>query len=159
MNAMKQALTLIGVAVLLGAAVNLFHPERMEWLEDWGRRVEAQAVREGIPVVYLADMIGFLRDGSRLFVDARPADRFAAGHLPGAVSVPPDALDRGPDAPPVLPGLDRPPVIYCDGPECDDALRLALHLRAQGRSDVAVFIGGMELWQAELLDTEGEAGL
>jgi 3-mercaptopyruvate sulfurtransferase SseA len=34
---------------------------------------------------------------------------------------------------------------------------LALHLRKLGRKDVSVFIGGMELWQSELLSTEGEA--
>jgi len=52
---------------------------------------------------------------------------------------------------------DKPPVLYCTGPECDDSLLLAIHLRKLGRKDVSVFIGGIKLWQSELLSTEGEA--
>ena len=150
----RKALWLILAALILAAAVNLLHPRRIAWVEDWAHRVEAQAVAENIQLVQLSDMLHILRDGSRLFVDARPAEEYTKSHLPGAVSLPFQTLEETSVS--ALP-LDKPLVIYCTGPECDDSLLLAMELRALGREDVSVFIGGMELWQSELLSTEGEA--
>jgi rhodanese-related sulfurtransferase len=153
----KQILILTGVSILLAAAVNLIHPAGLPWVEDWGSRVEAQAVREEIALVQLADMLNFLRDSSRLFVDARSAAEYARGHLPGAVSLPFETLEEHPAAVAQILASGKPPVFYCSGPECDDSLLLAIELRKLGRNDGAVFIGGIELWQSELLNTEGEA--
>jgi len=150
----RKALWLILAALILAVVVNLLHPKRIPWVDDWANRVEAQAVAEKVPLVQLSDMLNVLRDGSRLFVDARPADEYAKSHLPGAISLPFQTLEE--TSVTALP-LDKPLVIYCTGPECDDSLLLAIELRKLGRADVAVFIGGMELWQAELLGAEGEA--
>ena len=63
-----------------------------------------------------------------LLVDVRPEPEYAAGHLPGAISIPPDRLDLLGQ----LPG-DRDVVAYCRGPYCayaDDAVR---YLREHGR--------------------------
>ncbi len=150
----RKALWLILAALILAVAVNLLHPKRIPWVEDWANRVEAQAVAEKVPLVQLSDMLNFLRDGSRLFVDARPAEEYAKAHLPGAVSLPFQTLESSQVS---MLSSDKPLVVYCSGPECDDSLLLALELRKLGRADAAVFIGGMELWQAELLSTEGEA--
>lgn len=170
----RKALWLILAALILSVAVNLLHPKRIPWVEDWANRVEAQAVAEKVPLVQLSDMLNFLRDGSRLFVDARPAEEYAKAHLPGAVSLPFHSIEVR-EAPLLRSNdqrewqtlesaqvsrlsSDKPLVVYCTGPECDDSLLLAIELRKLGRNDVAVFIGGMELWQSELLSTEGEAG-
>jgi len=150
----RKALWLILAALILAVVVNLLHPKRIPWVDDWANRVEAQAVAEKVPLVQLSDMLNVLRDGSRLFVDARPADEYAKSHLPGAISLPFQSLEETSVL--ALP-LGKPLVIYCTGPECDDSLLLAIELRKLGRADVAVFIGGMELWQAELLGAEGEA--
>jgi len=149
----RKALWLILAALILAVVVNLLHPKRIPWVDDWANRVEAQAVAEKVPLVQLSDMLNVLRDGSRLFVDARPADEYAKSHLPGAISLPFQSLEETSVL--ALP-LGKPLVIYCTGPECDDSLLLAIELRKLGRADVAVFIGGMELWQAELLGAEGE---
>jgi rhodanese-related sulfurtransferase len=153
----RSALWLILAAMILAAAVNLLHPKRIPWVADWANRVEAQAVAEQVPLVQLPDMLNFLRDGLRLFVDARPTEEYAKGHLPGAISLPFEKLDQHASIVAQVLTSAKPPVLYCTGPECDDSLLLALELRKLGRDDIAVFIGGMELWQAELLSTEGEA--
>ncbi len=153
----RRVLWLILAAALLAVVVNLIHPKRIPWVENWGSRAEAQAVAEQMPLVQLSDMLNFLRDGSRLFVDARPAEEYARAHLPGAVSLPFQTLEKYPAVVVQVLASDKPPVLYCTGPECDDSLLLAVHLRKLGRKDVSVFIGGMNLWQSELLSTEGEA--
>ncbi|MFU8841932.1 MAG: rhodanese-like domain-containing protein [Nitriliruptoraceae bacterium] len=66
----------------------------------------------------------FLRVGAE-----RRATESAAGHIPGAISIPPDQLDQALEA---LPG-GGDIVTYCRGPyrvDADDAVRA---LRARGR--------------------------
>jgi phage shock protein E len=77
--------------------------------------------------------------GARL-VDVRSPAEFASGHLPGAVNVPVDALERrlgdvGPK--------DRPVVVYCaSGARSAHAKRVLL---ASGWSDVRN-LGAMSAW-------------
>ena len=81
-----------------------------------------------------------------LVVDVRPAAEFRAGHVPGAVSVPPDELDAGVRRLPA--GADV--VAYCRGPFCvyaDDAVRT---LRQQGRRAVRLEDGFPEWRRAGL---------
>ena len=142
----KQVLILIGVAVLIAGAINLIHPERIPWVEDWANRVEAQAVQEGVALVQLSEVLEFLREDSHLFVDVRSAKEYERGHLPGAVLAAAGLTE--------FLNEPRPLVLYCTGVECEDSLLLALELHKLGRTDVALFIGGMELWRSELLAVE-----
>jgi rhodanese-related sulfurtransferase/predicted transcriptional regulator len=75
------------------------------------------------------ELLRRLETGEAVVIDVRPEVEYDAGHLPGAVSVPPDELEqRLADLP-----ADREVVAYCRGPYCvyaDDAVRW---LTAQGR--------------------------
>jgi rhodanese-related sulfurtransferase/biotin operon repressor len=80
--------------------------------------------------------------GDTLLLDVRPGEEFAAGHLPGAISIPLDELpERLSDLP-----TDVLIVTYCRGPLCvyaDDALR---HVIASGRRGARLEEGVTE-WQ------------
>jgi rhodanese-related sulfurtransferase/predicted transcriptional regulator len=86
--------------------------------------------RTELEVVTRAELAERLRSGPRLVVlDVRPAAEFVAGHVPGAVSVPPEEVDA------IVRRLpsDDDVVAYCRGPFCvyaDDAVRA---LRRRGR--------------------------
>jgi rhodanese-related sulfurtransferase/DNA-binding HxlR family transcriptional regulator len=70
-----------------------------------------------------------LQRGDLVLIDVRPEAEYAAGHIPGAISTPPDQLHRALDA---LPD-EGEVVAYCRGPYCvyaDDAIRA---LKARGR--------------------------
>jgi rhodanese-related sulfurtransferase/predicted transcriptional regulator len=87
--------------------------------------------RDEVEVVSRDEVLARSRSGELLLVDVRPTAEYAAGHLPGAISIPPDQLDRLDE----LPG-DRDVVAYCRGPYCvyaDDAVR---RLRRRGRRAV-----------------------
>ncbi len=88
-----------------------------------------------------------------IVLDVRPAAEFAAGHIPGAVSIPIDQLGRRLAELP--PGTEI--VAYCRGPYCvfaHDAVRL---LRAQGLP-ARRLIGGLPEWRlAGLPVAAGEA--
>lgn len=84
--------------------------------------------RREVEHVGAAELAERLADGRVVLLDVRPAAEFAAGHIAGARSVPPDDLA---DAVARLPKRVNV-VAYCRGPYCvyaDDAVRL---LRARG---------------------------
>jgi rhodanese-related sulfurtransferase/predicted transcriptional regulator len=86
--------------------------------------------RSGLVTIGRHELRRRIDDGDIVVIDVRPTAEYAAGHIPGAVSMPIDDLARRLDD---LPD-DVPVVAYCRGPYCvyaDDAVRL---LTQQGRT-------------------------
>ena len=84
--------------------------------------------RDGVEHVSAEELQVRLARGDVVLLDVRPDPEYKAGHIPGAQSVPLDALAS---LAPKLPRR-RPIVAYCRGPYCvyaDDAVRL---LQARG---------------------------
>lgn len=79
-----------------------------------------------------------------VLVDARSPEAYAAGHLPGAISLPHATIDEAAAA--ALPG--GPLVVYCWGPGCNGAHKGAAKLAAHGRQ-VEEMLGGFEYWARE----------
>jgi len=100
--------------------------------------------RDELEPVTRQELARRLQDGDDLVVlDVRPAAEHAAGHLPGAVSIPVDELQRRLAELPA----DREIVAYCRGPYCafaHDALAL---LRQEGFS-ARRLEDGLPEWQA-----------
>lgn len=98
--------------------------------------------RDELEAISRDELRARLAAGEVVVVDVRPEVEYEAGHIPGAVSVPPDRLEELLDTLPA----DRDIVAYCRGPYCvyaDDAVR---HLQAQGRSAVRLE-GGLPEWR------------
>lgn len=78
-------------------------------------------------------------------VDARSADAFARGHVPGARSLPHATIGPG-----ALAGLPRDAVVvtYCAGPWCNAATKAAARLARLGFR-VKEMLGGIAGWRAE----------
>jgi rhodanese-related sulfurtransferase len=89
-------------------------------------------------------------DPGFILVDVRSPDLFAAGHVPGAVSLPHGRMiERNlADYP-----ADTLFVVYCAGPHCNGADRAAIRLARLGRP-VKKMIGGIEGWRDEGFDFE-----
>ncbi len=69
------------------------------------------------------------RDQATL-IDVRPRTEYDAGHIPGAIPIPPDQLD---ELLPLLPP-DQEIIAYCRGPYCVYADQAVRTLLAQGRA-------------------------
>lgn len=78
-------------------------------------------------------------------VDARGADAYAAGHLPGAIHLPYRTISAETAA-----GLDADDVVvtYCWGPHCNSAERAAVRLAALGFR-VKLMVGGVWGWEQD----------
>ena len=90
-----------------------------------------------------------MNDEAVTLIDVRPPEEFAAGHLPGAVSVPLDALDERIDA---LPS-DREVVAYCRGPFCVYAVQAVERLSERGLS-ARLYEDGLPGWRQAGLPVE-----
>lgn len=86
---------------------------------------------------------GRVRRGEVTLLDVRPAEEFAAGHIPGALSVPLPELMRQ------LSSLSkrREVVAYCRGPYCVLAIEAVKQLRARGFKAVRLEAGVLD-WAA-----------
>jgi rhodanese-related sulfurtransferase len=89
--------------------------------------------------------------GSKVqWVDARPRDKFEAGHITGAILLNEDEWSK------LVPAFldawdpDRPVVVYCDGGSCEASQAVARRLREELKiGDVHVLKGGLTAWPAK----------
>jgi rhodanese-related sulfurtransferase len=106
--------------------------------------------REALEAVDARELMERLSDESVIVLDARPEEEYRSGHIPGAVSVPVDALEA---ALQTLP-RDREVVAYCRGPYCvfsDEAVAL---LRSRGYQ-ARRLQEGLPDWRAAGMPVEG----
>jgi rhodanese-related sulfurtransferase len=84
-------------------------------------------------------------------VEALGSAYFADAHLPGAINIPPDHVDRL--APRLLPDLEEEIVVYCSG-TCRNSEATARRLEELGYSNVSVYPDGKEDWIEHALPVE-----
>jgi rhodanese-related sulfurtransferase len=120
-------------------------------LAEVDRIVEAYLEdRDALEAVDATELMERLSDGSVVVLDVRPGEEYRAGHIPGALSVPVDALEAALQTIP----KDRELVAYCRGPYCvfsDEAVAL---LRARGYR-ARRLRQGMPDWRAAGMPVEG----
>jgi rhodanese-related sulfurtransferase len=88
-----------------------------------------------------------------VLVDALPPLAYAASHLPGAMSLPPDFdTDRARRR---LPDRDTAIVVYCASETCDSSLVVADRLMELGYRNVLHYAGGKRDWIEAGLPLEG----
>lgn len=96
--------------------------------------------------VDLQEVRELAREGAVL-VDARTEELFAAGHIPGARSLPLGEVKvRIGEFRREFP-LTMTLVTYCSGYGCPDSFDLAMRLLREGYRDVRVFEGGFPEWR------------
>ncbi|MGB5034972.1 MAG: metalloregulator ArsR/SmtB family transcription factor [Blastocatellia bacterium] len=108
--------------------------------------------RDEFEPVTRPELIERTRAGRVIVLDVRPAEEFAAGHIPGAVSIPFDELERRLGEVP----KGREVVAYCRGPYCVWSHRAVGTLRASGRK-ARRLVDGFPEWNAEGLPVESES--
>ncbi len=98
--------------------------------------------RDALEPVSRAELVERVARGDVVILDVRPAEEFAAGHIPGALSVPLDQLDAA------LSRLSKRTriVAYCRGPYCVLAPQAVERLRAKGFT-ARRLVDGMPEWR------------
>ncbi len=134
----RQAAVLVLIALVPAALTGWLHPRRPHLP---GAEASAREIAVG-------DAVALGRARPVVWVDARDAQAFEVGHVPGAVRLTEDAWEQ------LLPGFidswrpGQPVVVYCDSRRCDASRSVAARLaRELAIKDVYVLTGGWEAWQ------------
>ncbi len=105
--------------------------------------------RDELEPVRAEELLARAKRGLVTVLDVRPAEEFAAGHLPGALNVPIDKLENGLARLP----KSREVVAYCRGPYCLMAFEAVSKLRKRGWK-ARRLAGGFPEWKAAGLPVE-----
>jgi rhodanese-related sulfurtransferase/DNA-binding MarR family transcriptional regulator len=99
--------------------------------------------REGMEPVDRDALLKRVKEGAVIVLDVRPPEEFQAGHIPGAISIPLQALKRRLSKLP----QNQEIVAYCRGPYCVLAIQAVEMLRAKGFRAVRLEEGFQD-WRA-----------
>ncbi len=97
-----------------------------------------------------------IETGSAVVFDARPVEEYSISHIPGALNVGPKAgqsislytLEVAEIGNIVNNDLNRPIVLYCNGPFCGKSKRVAADLLKAGYKNVRRYQLGIPVWRA-----------
>ncbi|HJO74787.1 MAG TPA: metalloregulator ArsR/SmtB family transcription factor [Rhodospirillales bacterium] len=96
---------------------------------EMGRLVEGFLLsRDSLEPISQKELSARMKDGLITVIDVRPAEEFAAGHLPNAINIPIDRLDQELERLPT----DGEVIAYCRGPYCLLAFEAVTKLRDKG---------------------------
>ncbi|CAB3641671.1 ArsR family transcriptional regulator [Achromobacter marplatensis] len=115
------------------------------------REVIADSIhqRDRLDGISIEELLGMLDSGGVVLLDVRPSEEFAQGHLPGAINIPTEDLERRLADLPA--GADV--VAYCRGPYCVLSTDAVAALRAHGVAARRLDAGFPE-WKAAGLQVE-----
>jgi len=149
-NAFLGILLLSLFSGLLTQEVHTRRGTALPWRFVPGGTLRREAELEGFPVVDTTAALALLAAGAHLFLDARSLSEYSQDHIPGAMPLPVAEFEQHfPDLAPIL-LPDSPLLVYCSGPACDEALRLARRLREAGQENVTIYLDGLNAWRQEI---------
>jgi len=101
-------------------------------------------VKDSLEPVPASELLNRARDGLITVLDVRPKEEYVSGHLPGAINIPLDELEKH------LGELDpnHEIVAYCRGPHCVLAFDAVVKLREKGMN-ARRLDGGLPEWKLE----------
>jgi rhodanese-related sulfurtransferase len=156
MKTAKEISIILGASFVAAFVVNYFSPAGIALVGQWDTsrgvvtaRVKNEIVIQGKEIGSVDQAKKLYDTGKYIFVDARSREDYAAGHLPGAVSLPVGEFEEN-----ITAFLERYPpdasiITYCSGRTCLDSHHLADLLVEFGYDNVNVFIDGFPGWEAE----------
>ncbi len=165
---MKRLLAPTLVILLLGQAAGAIHgalrPVRLSAPEQ-GPRVVERTDRPGEERTLGRDITIddarwlFEQGDAVVFVDARLADEFEAGHIAGAFHLDP-LLSQGEGMGTIADNFpaEQRMVVYCGGGDCDASKVVVNELSKRGFTGLHIMVEGFPAWVEAGLPTEAGAG-
>jgi len=97
----------------------------------------------------------FFESKKALFIDSRNPPAYHRGYIRGAINIPLNDFDKKKDVLAKTP-KDRLIVTYCDGVECNSSMSMAEKLMGLGYTNVKIFFGGWQDWEANKLPVQSQ---
>jgi len=139
------AIVLIGFAISIG--LNSVRSNGIPLVGDWSPQARFTDKSGTSLVISPEEVKSLFAAGQVLFLDARFASDYEAGHIQGALNLPWQEFDAYFDQ--IVQQLpeDRTIVTYCDGETCDLSKDLARALIEMGFANVRVLVNGWSVWK------------
>jgi rhodanese-related sulfurtransferase len=148
----RRGFLIVLTGALLGVLSNALSPRGLGLLGPVPR-----PDTKGIEEVGLDEVWVLHRERKAIFVDARSAEEFAAGHIPGALLLPKEDFEEALSSWTTLIPFDTLLVTYCGGGSCETSRDVAELLKEEGYTQVKVFWGGWEKWREAGYPAEGDS--
>jgi len=153
-RAVLQMIVLILVGSGIGLTYNAVSPKGVPLKGGTAARLAQQGAR----MLTLEEVRYYLDQPGTVLVDARSAEEYQLGHIPGAFSLPLDAFDAAYGK--LTGDLKKATlvILYCGGGSCGTSEELAKKLRASGFDrDLAIFQDGLPGWMRAKLPVRSGA--
>ncbi|HMK36987.1 MAG TPA: rhodanese-like domain-containing protein [Desulfomonilaceae bacterium] len=146
----------LAIAVVFGAvglSVNMLSSKALPLVYVPPPEMEISGVK--VPLVNEHTARTYFDDGETSFLDTRKPEDYSESHVKGSLSLSPDDVTEAfPDVQPLLP-LDNRIVLYCYGPECDMAERVAGFMISMGYKKLVIMSAGLRPWEAAGYPVDG----
>jgi rhodanese-related sulfurtransferase len=142
-RALVQMIALVVVGSGVGLAYNALSPKGIPLKGG----TEARLAQQGTRMLTVDEVRFYMDKPGTLVVDARSAEEYQLGHIPGALSLPLDNFDA--IYPKLSPALKKAKlvILYCGGGSCGTSEELAQKLVQAGfGEDLAIFTDGLPGW-------------
>ncbi len=154
LTTIKEAAILTVIIFILALAVNALSPAGISLTSCFNSSPEASDCP--YPIVNVIEAKQLIDTKQALFVDARSAAQYKAGHIPCALSLPIYNIEDY-----LFPFLnavqpDVPIITYCSCITCEDSHLLAEKLTEMGYGNVRIFAGGIAAWEEKGYDVAVE---
>jgi|YelNatPaOPRAMG01_1025707.scaffolds.fasta_scaffold02195_14 rhodanese-related sulfurtransferase len=140
-----RAVMILLTGVAVGLFVNLWSPRAIPLITP-PRPVVLD--RQIVPLDEARQLLGIA-----VFLDARRAPDYEAGHIAGAFNLPVEDFEAHFAAVAGLLSPTTPIIVYCDGVDCDLSHRLLARLNALGYRQARLLVNGWTVWRAAGLPT------
>ena len=154
----KQAIWQVPVVILaagiLALSANALRTDSLPLIGDWSIDARMATITGERLDISLPEAQNFFNSRSAVFLDARSANDYARGHIPGARSLPWQDVELFLTEVAGDLESETPIITYCDGETCNLSHDLALFLKDAGFMNVRVLVNGWTVWQAAGLPVE-----
>jgi rhodanese-related sulfurtransferase len=141
------------VFATIGLGTNMLSSKSIPLLYESPSEIEISGVK--MPLVNEHVAHDYFGDSTTSFLDTRQPEDYSEGHVKGALGISPENfIDNFPEIQPLLPQENRI-VLYCYGPECDMAERVAKFMIDLGYKNLAIMSAGFRPWEAAGYPIEG----
>ncbi len=160
---MKRLLGIIFRALLImifwatvGVGVNAVRTTGLSWIYVPPDELVIGDVK--VPLVDEKQAARFLDDPQTVFVDSRREEDYRERHVKSAVFLPEENVEERFITAQGLMPEDSRIILYCYGPECDMAEKVAGFLAQNGYKNMMIMTAGFRAWEKAGYPVEGQGG-
>ena len=140
-----RALILASAWTAIGVGLNFISAKPIPWIYEPPKFVYLEGTK--VQLIDEKQAKEFLESADTVFVDSRKQEDYEKSRVKGSIFLGPDDVqERFALVEPLLPQESRI-VLYCYGPECDMAERVAVFLVQMGYGNLAIMSAGFAAWE------------